>query len=88
MCRLCGVVKCVEVPSKLIGTVDVVPPGLEFEPPTPDLACRCNDTVGVSPETDLEEVVRSLNCKHEGGNIGYCLGAKGGHPLALLADLP
>lgn len=38
-CDFCNAVVKVEVHSVLIGTVDIVPPGFEVEPHTPDDAC-------------------------------------------------
>lgn len=64
----------------------MVHPGFELEPPAPDEAKRLTETLGASYKTAVEEVVRLINNDHERGNTGYCLCAKGVHPLALLTD--
>lgn len=51
---MCNTVKCVEEHSKLIGTGDIAPAGLELEPPTPDEAKPKLDTLGLTPKTPLE----------------------------------
>lgn len=39
LCRFCVTVIKVTEHTKLMGTGDMVPPGFEVEPPTPDDAC-------------------------------------------------
>lgn len=86
-CDLCLFVKCVEVYLKSMGIGDMVYFGLELEFFIFDLVQWNMDMLGCFVKINLEEVLWLVGKEFEGGNMGYCLGMKGGYFLVVLVDM-